>query len=122
MLFVPFTGVNNHHQSILFGCALLWDETQDTFSEYLSHVYHQYNDFSNKFSWCIHGTTTLEEFETVWIEITKMYNLEENSSTPMSVFVVQYDKVIDARYDKVREKDYKTTFLTYLENFVSYER
>ncbi|PHT87839.1 hypothetical protein T459_09945 [Capsicum annuum] len=31
MTFVPFTGVNNHHQSILFGCALLWDETQDTF-------------------------------------------------------------------------------------------
>ncbi|XP_049374825.1 protein FAR1-RELATED SEQUENCE 1-like [Solanum verrucosum] len=31
-----------------------------------------------------------------------------NSSTPMSVFVVQYDKAIDARYDKVREKDYKT--------------
>ncbi|KAH0708767.1 hypothetical protein KY284_010194 [Solanum tuberosum] len=26
----------------------------------------------------------------------------------MSVFVVQYDKAIDARYDKVREKDYKT--------------
>ncbi|XP_049347739.1 protein FAR1-RELATED SEQUENCE 5-like [Solanum verrucosum] len=31
MPFVPFTGVNNHYQSILFGCALLWDETQDTF-------------------------------------------------------------------------------------------
>jgi len=203
MPFVPFTGVNNHHQSILFGCALLWDETQDTFEwllrtwkeamfgvaphtiitdqdsaitnavatvfpnskhhfcmwhitkkipEYLSHVYHQYNDFSNKFSWCIHGTTTPKEFEMVWFEIMKMYNLEENSwlqriyairekwipayvrstfcagmstsqrsesmnkffkdylnsSTPMSVFVVQYDKAIDARYDKVREKDYKT--------------
>lgn len=23
MPFVPFTGVNNHHQSIMFGCALL---------------------------------------------------------------------------------------------------
>ncbi|KAM3382455.1 hypothetical protein P3S68_008029 [Capsicum galapagoense] len=31
-----------------------------------------------------------------------------NSSTPMSVFVKQYDKAVDARYDKVREKDYKT--------------
>ncbi|KAK6794317.1 hypothetical protein RDI58_007770 [Solanum bulbocastanum] len=37
MPFVPFTGVNNHHQSILFGCALLWDETQDTF-EWLLHT------------------------------------------------------------------------------------
>ncbi|KAG5616259.1 hypothetical protein H5410_016083, partial [Solanum commersonii] len=33
-----------------------------------------------------------------------------NSSTPMSVFVTQYDKVVDARYDKVREKDYKTKY------------
>uniref|UniRef100_A0A3Q7I649 Protein FAR1-RELATED SEQUENCE n=1 Tax=Solanum lycopersicum TaxID=4081 RepID=A0A3Q7I649_SOLLC len=31
-----------------------------------------------------------------------------NFSTPMSVFVTQYDKVVDARYDKVREKNYKT--------------
>ncbi|XP_060202353.1 protein FAR1-RELATED SEQUENCE 5-like, partial [Lycium barbarum] len=203
MPFVPFTGVNNHHQSILFGCALLWDETEDTFEwllrtwkeamfgvaprtiitdqdraitnaiakvfpnsvhhfcmwhiekkipEHLSHVYHQFDDFKSKFSWCIHATTTPEEFETTWAEIIKTYNLEENSwlqriyairekwipayvrttfcagmsssqrsesmnkffedylnsSTPMSVFVVQYDKAIDARYDKIREKDYKT--------------
>ncbi|KAF3653472.1 hypothetical protein FXO38_15630 [Capsicum annuum] len=205
MPFVPFIGVNNHHQSILFGFALLWDETQDTFewllrtwqeamfgvvprtiitdqhatitnafarvfpnsahhfcmwhitkkiSEHLSHVYHQYDNFSSKFSWCIHGMTTPEEFEIMWSEIMKMYDLEENSwlqiiyairekwilayvrttfcagmstsqrsesmnkffkdylnsSTPVSVFVLKYDKAIDARYDKVREKDYNTKY------------
>ncbi|XVE91979.1 hypothetical protein REPUB_Repub01dG0057500 [Reevesia pubescens] len=31
MPFVPFTGVNHHQQSILFGCVLLWDETEETF-------------------------------------------------------------------------------------------
>ncbi|XP_061343474.1 protein FAR1-RELATED SEQUENCE 5-like [Gastrolobium bilobum] len=31
MPFGPFVGVNNHLQSILFGCALLKDETEDTF-------------------------------------------------------------------------------------------
>ncbi|KAL4332232.1 hypothetical protein GQ457_07G032610 [Hibiscus cannabinus] len=31
MPFVPFAGVNHHFQSILFGCALLWDETEETF-------------------------------------------------------------------------------------------
>lgn len=31
MPFVPFIRVNNHYQSILFGCALLWDETEETF-------------------------------------------------------------------------------------------
>ena len=31
MPFVPFTGVNHHYQSILFGFALLRDETEETF-------------------------------------------------------------------------------------------
>ncbi|KAL5719989.1 hypothetical protein ACHQM5_012705 [Ranunculus cassubicifolius] len=31
MPFAPFTGVNHHLQSIQFGCALLLDETEDTF-------------------------------------------------------------------------------------------
>ncbi|KAG5612502.1 hypothetical protein H5410_023783, partial [Solanum commersonii] len=109
--------------------------------EYLSHVFHEFDDFTSEFSKCLHCTTTPEEFETAWIDIMKMiYAIREkwipayvqttfyagmsttqrsesmnkyfkdylNSSTPMSVFVTQYDKVIDARYDKVREKDYKT--------------
>ncbi|XP_077232515.1 protein FAR1-RELATED SEQUENCE 5-like [Tasmannia lanceolata] len=32
MPFAPFTGVNHHRQSILFGCALLADETEETFT------------------------------------------------------------------------------------------
>ena len=129
MPLVPFTGVNNHHQSILFGCSLLWDETEETFQcllhtwqeamfgisprtiitdqdaaitnavakvfpnsahhfcmwhiekkipEYLSHVFHAFDDFKNKFSKCLHCTTTPEEFEIAWIDIMKMYNLEEH--------------------------------------------
>lgn len=31
MPFAPFTGVNHHRQSILFGCALLSDEREETF-------------------------------------------------------------------------------------------
>ena len=31
MPFAPFTGLNHHCQSILFGCALLQDETEQTF-------------------------------------------------------------------------------------------
>jgi len=31
MPFVPFIGVNHHQQSILFGCAMLWDETEESF-------------------------------------------------------------------------------------------
>ena len=40
MPFVPFTGVNNHHQSILFGCSLLWDETEETF-QWLLHTWQE---------------------------------------------------------------------------------
>jgi hypothetical protein len=36
MPFVPFTGVNHHQQFILFGCALLWDETEESFIWLLS--------------------------------------------------------------------------------------
>ncbi|XP_077232398.1 protein FAR1-RELATED SEQUENCE 5-like [Tasmannia lanceolata] len=32
MPFAPFTGVNHHRQSTLFGCALLADEKEDTFT------------------------------------------------------------------------------------------
>ncbi|KAF8403065.1 hypothetical protein HHK36_011159 [Tetracentron sinense] len=38
MSFAPFTGVNHHRQSILFGCALLADETEETF-EWLFEVW-----------------------------------------------------------------------------------
>ena len=31
MPFAPFTGVNHHRQSTLFGCVLLVDETEETF-------------------------------------------------------------------------------------------
>ncbi|XVF54393.1 hypothetical protein PTKIN_Ptkin05aG0177300 [Pterospermum kingtungense] len=31
MAFVPFTGVNHHHQSIMFGCALLVNETAESY-------------------------------------------------------------------------------------------
>ena len=32
MLFAPFTWLNNHYQSVLFGCALLQDESESTFT------------------------------------------------------------------------------------------
>jgi hypothetical protein len=32
MPFVPFTGVNHHHQSIMFGCALLINETAESYT------------------------------------------------------------------------------------------
>ncbi|KAL6527188.1 hypothetical protein OROGR_016278 [Orobanche gracilis] len=203
MPFVPFTGVNHHQQSILFGCALLWDETEESFvwllntwleamsgifpktvitdqdaaitkaiarvlpgvnhhycmwhiekkvPEYLSHIYHEHNEFKNHFFKCIHQSITVEEFESDWEAMIDKYGLQDNqwleniylirekwipsyvrnnfcagmsttqrsesmnkffkdflnSSTPLSKFVTQYDKALDARYNKEREKIFKT--------------
>ncbi|KAM3252772.1 protein FAR1-RELATED SEQUENCE 5-like [Capsicum annuum] len=40
MPFIPFIGVNNYFQSILFGCAFLWDETEETF-RWLLHTWQE---------------------------------------------------------------------------------
>ena len=32
MFFIPFTGVNHHHQSVMFGCALIVNETTESYT------------------------------------------------------------------------------------------
>ncbi|XP_019429336.1 PREDICTED: protein FAR1-RELATED SEQUENCE 5-like [Lupinus angustifolius] len=203
MPFVPFTGVNHHQQSILFGCALLWDETEESFvwllntwlkamsgvrpksiityqdttitnavarvfpevshhycmlhiekkaQEYLSHIYNEHGEFKNQFYRCIHQSVTIEYFESDWEAMIDKYELHDNgwlekiysirekwisayvrhsfcfgmsttqrsesmnkffkdflnSSTSLSKFVAQYEKAIDARYNKEREKTFKS--------------
>ncbi|CAJ2645475.1 unnamed protein product [Trifolium pratense] len=203
MPFVPFTGVNHHQQSILFGCALLWDETEESFvwllstwleamdgvspkiiitdqdaaisnavakvfphvnhhycmwhiekkvPQYLNHIYHEHSEFKNQFYKCIHQSTTIEDFESDWEAMIDKYELQDNqwlkkiysirakwipsyvrhnfcagmsttqrsesmnkffkdflnSSTQLNKFVKQYDKALDARYNKEREKNVKT--------------
>ncbi|XP_059440184.1 protein FAR1-RELATED SEQUENCE 5-like [Corylus avellana] len=203
MPFVPFTGVNHHHQSVMFGCALLVNETAESYTwllktwlkamlgrapftiitdddkamgkaiakvlpntthrlclwhilqkvpEYLAHIYNKYSSFQLDFNHCIHSTLTIEEFETEWGELVGKYELGENdwlkklymrrakwvpaylrnsfcagmsttqrsesinkffkdyvrSSTMVSDFVHQYEKALDARYIKEKEKDVRT--------------
>ncbi|XP_038679498.1 protein FAR1-RELATED SEQUENCE 3-like [Tripterygium wilfordii] len=42
--FAPFTGVNHHGQSILFGCAILLDDSEDTFTWLLKTFLTAMND------------------------------------------------------------------------------
>ncbi|KAG6717926.1 hypothetical protein I3842_04G125000 [Carya illinoinensis] len=96
MPFVPFTGVNHHHQStaesytwllktwleVMLGHAPSTIITDDDKSmakaitevlpnttHKLSHVYNKYPQFKYDFNHCIHDTLTIEEFELEW---TKM--------------------------------------------------
>ena len=45
----------------------------------LSHISHEFDDFKSEFIKCLHCTMTLEKFETAWIDLMKMYNLEEHN-------------------------------------------
>ncbi|XP_062021293.1 protein FAR1-RELATED SEQUENCE 5-like [Rosa rugosa] len=131
MIFAPFTGVNNHGQTIIFACAFLNDETADSFvwlfkellnampgnapenapkmiitdqdpamtkaiSEALPQTFHRYcswhilNKFSEKldaikyrdyyqdFHSCIWNSSSREEFDSRWIEITEKSGLSDN--------------------------------------------
>nr|XP_011468484.1 PREDICTED: uncharacterized protein LOC105352638 [Fragaria vesca subsp. vesca] len=53
MIFAPFTGVNNHGQTIIFACAFLNDETADSF-------------------------VCADEFDSRWIEIIEKHGLSDN--------------------------------------------
>ncbi|KAG6624339.1 hypothetical protein CIPAW_16G019500 [Carya illinoinensis] len=203
MPFVPFSGVNHHHQTIMFGCALLVNETAESyiwllrtwqeamlgrapstiitdddkamakaiaevlpntthrlclwhilqkFSEHLAHVYNKFPEFQKEFHHCIHETVTSDEFEEEWVSIVVKYGLVGNdwlqnlynrrekwvpaylrttfcagmsttqrsesmnkffkdyvrASTMVSDFVHQYEKALDARYFKEKEKDVRT--------------
>ncbi|KAL7116770.1 hypothetical protein ACP275_03G026100 [Erythranthe tilingii] len=191
MPFVPFTGVNHHHQSVMFGCALLVNETTSSYvwllrtwleamfgrapsvvitdedksmraaiaevlpstshrlcmwhilqkvPELLAHVFNKYPSFQGEFHHCIHDTMTTQEFEHEWMDLIQKYGLYENEwltklygqreqwipaylrsmfcagmsttqrseSTLVSDFVHHYEKAIDARYFKEKEKDLKT--------------
>ncbi|XP_040995984.1 protein FAR1-RELATED SEQUENCE 5-like [Juglans microcarpa x Juglans regia] len=203
MPFVSFSGVNHHHQTIMFGCALLVNETAESytwllrtwqeamlgrapstiiidddkamtkaiievlpntthrlclwhilqkFPEHLAYVYNKFPDFQKYFGHYIHETITTDEFEQEWALIVVKYDLGENiwlqnlysrrdnwvpaylrstfcagmsttqrsesmnkffkdyvhSSIMVSDFVHQYEKAIDARYFKEKEKDVRT--------------
>ncbi|XP_042974734.1 protein FAR1-RELATED SEQUENCE 5-like [Carya illinoinensis] len=203
MPFVPFSGVNHHHQTIMFGCALLVNETAESyiwllrtwqeamlgrapstiitdddkamakaiaevlpntthrlclwhilqkFPEHLAHVYNKFPEFQKEFHHCIHEIVTSDEFEEEWVSIVVKYGLVGNdwlqnlynrrekwvpaylrttfcagmsttqrsesmnkffkdyvrASTMVSDFVHQYEKALDARYFKEKEKDVRT--------------
>ncbi|XP_077237092.1 protein FAR1-RELATED SEQUENCE 5-like [Tasmannia lanceolata] len=86
--FAPFTGVNHHRQSTLFGCALLADETEETFTWHrfcswhikkhlLEHVADMrdvdtdfYKDYNHWFY-----RREIEDSETEWKSLADKYDI-----------------------------------------------
>ncbi|GMY11043.1 protein FAR1-RELATED SEQUENCE 5-like [Fagus crenata] len=201
--FAPFTGVNHHGQPVLFGCALLINESEASFvwlfktwleamsgrppvsittdhdrvirlavtqvlpetrhrfckwhifkecQEKLSHVLSEHPNFEAELHKCVNMTESIEEFESCWLSLIDRYDLREhewlqtiyvdrrqwvpvylrdtffaemsitqrsdsinsyfdgyvNASTTLQLFVKQYEKALESRYEKEVKADYDT--------------
>ncbi|XP_044469437.1 protein FAR1-RELATED SEQUENCE 5-like [Mangifera indica] len=201
--FAPFTGVNHHGQPILFGCALLINESEASFvwlfktwleamsgrppvsvttdhdrvirvavtqvfpqtrhrfckwhifkecQEKFSHVLLEHPNFEAELHKCVNFTESVEEFESCWLSMIDRYDLRDNewlqaiyadrrqwvpvyvrdtffaeisitqhsdsinsyfdgyvnASTTLQLFVKQYEKALESRYEKEVKADYDT--------------
>ncbi|XP_030958552.1 protein FAR1-RELATED SEQUENCE 5-like [Quercus lobata] len=96
MHFVPFTRVNHHHQFVMFGCALLVNETTESYTWLLKTWLNAMlgnppstiitdDDkamakaiANGEFHHCIHDTLTIEKFELGWSKIMENYGFGDN--------------------------------------------
>ncbi|KAL5820946.1 hypothetical protein ACOSQ3_022828 [Xanthoceras sorbifolium] len=201
--FAPFTGVNNHGQPVLFGCALLINESEASFvwlfntwlvamsgrppvsittdhdrvirlavtqvfpetrhrfckwhifkecQEKLSSVLLNHPNLEAELHKCVNLTESIEEFESCWLSLIDRYDLREhewlqaiyadrrqwvpvylrdaffaemsitqrsdsinsyfdgyvNASTTLQLFVKQYERALESRYEKEVKADYDT--------------
>uniref|UniRef100_A0A5B7C248 Protein FAR1-RELATED SEQUENCE n=1 Tax=Davidia involucrata TaxID=16924 RepID=A0A5B7C248_DAVIN len=201
--FAPFTGVNHHGHPVLFGCALLINESEASFvwlfrtwldamsgrppvsittdhdrvirlaimevfpetrhrfckwhifkecQEKLSHALSEHPNFEAELHKCVNLTESTEEFESCWLSLIDRYDIGEhewlqtiyadrrqwvpvylrdtffaemsitqrsdsinsyfdgyvNASTTLQLFVKQYEKALESRYEKEVKADYDT--------------
>ncbi|KAL6272415.1 hypothetical protein ACE6H2_023107 [Prunus campanulata] len=84
MVFASLLGVNNHRQTVLFGCAFLTSETTDSFVwlfEEFKKAMPEKPGIGECFSEmckCIWGMDTKEEFDAKWDEIVTSNGLKDH--------------------------------------------
>ncbi|XP_074342431.1 protein FAR1-RELATED SEQUENCE 5-like [Apium graveolens] len=97
MPFIPITGVNHHYQNILFGFALVRDETEASYKwvlrTWLEAVDNKpprtiitYQDIAlgnviaeTEFNACVYKSLTATEFEGRWEPLVEKYGLEDHA-------------------------------------------
>ncbi|XP_074356381.1 protein FAR1-RELATED SEQUENCE 5-like [Apium graveolens] len=91
MPFIPITWVNHHYQNILFGFALMRDETEisykwvlktwhisNKFSEKLSDLYTQYPEFKGDFNDCLYKSLSPTKFVGKCEVLVDKYGLQDH--------------------------------------------
>ncbi|XP_059310718.1 protein FAR1-RELATED SEQUENCE 5-like [Lycium ferocissimum] len=83
-----FVGLNNHRKMVVFGVALMYDETSESFqwlcvwhmeqnaTKHLNQIYKRYASFRGDFTLCIYVDE--DEFINAWNSMLGEYNLHEN--------------------------------------------
>ncbi|CAB4318391.1 unnamed protein product [Prunus armeniaca] len=116
--FAPFTGVNHHGQPVLFGCALLINESEASFlwlfKTWLIAMEHQWLQliYADRRQWV---PVYLRDTFFAEISITQRsdsmnsyFDGYVNASTTLLLFVKQYEKALESRYEKEVKADYDT--------------
>ncbi|XP_060667172.1 protein FAR1-RELATED SEQUENCE 9-like [Ziziphus jujuba] len=88
--FAMFVGVNHHKQTTIFGAALLYDESAETFiwlfdifvkamsANNLSGVFAKFREFAKDFRSCIYDYEEEQEFFLAWNAMLEKYDLKDN--------------------------------------------
>ncbi|KAG2720704.1 hypothetical protein I3760_02G047200 [Carya illinoinensis] len=125
---VSFSGVNYHHQTIMFGCAILVNETAESYT-WLLRTWQEAMFGKAPKTIIINNDKAMAKaiVEEMWVptylrstfcarmsttqrseSMNKFFKDYVYSSTIVSDFVHQYEKVLDAHYFKEKEKDVRT--------------
>nr|KAJ0190259.1 hypothetical protein LSAT_V11C800446290 [Lactuca sativa] len=114
MHFPPFTGVNHHGQSIIFGGALLEKEKEETFEclfdHFLKCMFGKYPKAIITYQDNVHdilGSMKPRIFDHMF-PVTMIFKRRTSNGTRLNEFVIQYDKAVLSQRAAEEDEDFKT--------------
>ncbi|KAI8532977.1 hypothetical protein RHMOL_Rhmol11G0260300 [Rhododendron molle] len=97
--FAAFTGLNHHRQQVLFGCALLLNESDSTFVRLIQTWLHV---MSGRFPISITDEHRIDSANLV-------FDGYVNATTTLQFLIKQYGKAVAGWHEKELKADYDTT-------------
>ncbi|XP_011627993.1 protein FAR1-RELATED SEQUENCE 5-like, partial [Amborella trichopoda] len=78
MTFGPILGVNHHINTVFLGCALIFNETTETFISLFENWLEAMGGTNQVFKKCI-AAYTVQQFQVDWLAMIQKYDLQEES-------------------------------------------